>query len=143
MKGKEREKRGKRVRGGGIVDRRLVNGRDDHRLSKLNQTEFALTLCPDSAFDVAADVASGEISAAAVICVRLSKLSLSQFAQWVQRGIGRTMLLPALALATCRMACVKERVSDIYAPGRQAETKHQRTKLWQCSQAKVSGRKKQ
>lgn len=130
--------------GGGIVDRRLVNGRDDHRLSKLNQTEFALTLCPDSAVDVAADVASGEISAAAVICVRLSKLSLSQFAQWVQRGIGRTMLLlPALALATCRMACVKERVSDIYAPGRQAETKHQRTKLWQCSQAKVSGRKKQ
>lgn len=83
------------MRGVGIVDRRLVNGRDDHRLSKLNQTEFALTLCPDSAVDVdvAADVASGEISAAAVICVRLSKLSLSQFAQWVQRGIGRTMLL--------------------------------------------------
>lgn len=40
------------------------------------------------------------------------------------------------------MACVKERVSDIYAPGRQAETKHQRTKLCQCSQAKVSGKEK-
>lgn len=92
------------MRGGGIVDRRLVNSSDDHRLSKLNQTEFALTLCPDSAVDVAADIASREISAAAaaVICVRLSKLSLSQFAQWVQRGIGRTILLPA-CLGACNL----------------------------------------
>lgn len=53
------------------------------------------TLVACSAVDVAADgdvadavAAAASRDCAAVICVRPSKLSLSQFAQWVQRGVG-------------------------------------------------------
>lgn len=121
------EREGER-KGGGDA---LVNGSDDHRLSKLNPN----WICTYTA-DVAADVAAclqrlcwGCAAAAAVICVRLSKLSLSQFAQSgcnVALGDNNANLPHGVRQGA--------RVSDIYAPGR-AETGRGCSKLWQRSEA--------